>query len=52
MPSCPKIHENSHAVRAWNSSRGVAKLGKAFAFEMIFQKIFPVAIRFHPSGRP
>jgi hypothetical protein len=27
-------------------------LGKAHSFETIFQKIFYVAIRFHPSGRP
>jgi quinol monooxygenase YgiN len=31
---------------------GLAKLGKAHSFEMIFQKIFYVAIRFHPSDRP
>jgi quinol monooxygenase YgiN len=28
------------------------KLGNADAFEIIFQNIFYVAIRFHPSGRP
>src|SRR6202040_2156922 len=31
---------------------GVAKPGKAPSFEMIFQNILSVAIRFHPSGRP
>jgi heme-degrading monooxygenase HmoA len=31
---------------------GVAKLGKAPSVELIFQKIFDIAIRFHPSNRP